>query len=332
MKTNLKRFIAGAGISILASAFSACSPGVVAVSRPRPVLYTPAPVPVQTVEVTPVVPVWAPPYSYITEVHYYYFPDYMMYYDVFAQHYCYYDGFNWLHVTVLPSMPVFYGFNPYNAYIVVLNHSAYQPWVRNDFYTQQYPSGYYKTMYAPRTALGSNTVLRAYDENQSKPLFVDKRSNKEVAVKYDVRPSRNSGSNDPIKNSHSTPQSTGRTNAPVHQEEMTVRTDRTEKIKPLPDHQAATSMQQHSEMNSPAHGTIKNNDSREVNANATVKNQSYNHRDEIRNNQPVNHGANSNLIKKNNDSIKNSGPSGRGNSIGTTDAQSQKKDKQNRGR
>src|SRR5204862_3159522 len=131
------------------------------------------------VVVAPVVPVWAPPYTYVTEVHYYYFPDYMMYYDVVAQNYCYNDGFTWLHVAVLPSMPMFYGFNPYNAYIVVLNHSAYQPWIRNDYYTQQYPVGYYKTMYAPRTSLGTNTVLRAYDENQRKPLFVDRRSNKE---------------------------------------------------------------------------------------------------------------------------------------------------------
>jgi len=110
-----------------------------------------------------------------------------MYYDVFASNYCYYDGFSWIHVTVLPSLPMFYGFDPFGAYIVVLNHTVtYNPWLNNTYYTQQYPAGYYQTMYSPRTSLGSNTTLRAYDENQSRPVFVDKRSNKEVSVKYDI--------------------------------------------------------------------------------------------------------------------------------------------------
>ena len=190
MKTLMKRMIAGSTLAVLTGAFNGCAPTYVA-SRPRPVIVDPEPVyyapPVQTVVVTPQVPVWAPPYAYVSQVHYYYFPDYMVYYDVFGNTYCYYNGYNWLNVAVLPGLPMYYGFNPYNTYIVVLNRSCYNPWTNHTYYTDLYPSGYYQTAYAPRTSLGSNTVLRAYDENQGRPLFVDKRSNKEVAVKYDVR-------------------------------------------------------------------------------------------------------------------------------------------------
>jgi hypothetical protein len=188
MKT-LKRMIAGTTLTALSGAFNGCAPAIVA-THPRPVYHAPVPAPVEAVVVpaapiyVPVVPVWAPPYAYVTEVHYYYFPDYMVYYDVFSANYCYYNGYNWLHVAVLPAMPMYYGFNPYNSYIVVLNRYATDPWVRHSYYTAQYPVAYYQSAYAPRTAISSNTILRAYDENQDRPLFVDKRSNKEVAVEY----------------------------------------------------------------------------------------------------------------------------------------------------
>ena len=194
MKTMMKRLIAGGTLAVLAGSLDACAPVVVA-SRPHPhpVIVDPVPVAVapepvvMPVVMAPVVPVWAPPYAYVNEVHYYYFPDYMVYYDVFGSTYCYYNGYSWLHVAVLPVLPVYYGFNPYTSYIVVLNRSCYDPWMRNSYYTNLYPSGYYQATYAPRTSLGSNTVLRAFDENQNRPLFVDKRSNKEVPVKYDVK-------------------------------------------------------------------------------------------------------------------------------------------------
>ncbi len=290
MKTNLKRFIAGATMTILASAFSGCSPMVIAPSRPNPVVYTSTiytPAPVQTVEAMPVVPVWAPPYTYVTEVHYYYFPDYMMYYDLFEQHYCYFDGFNWLHVTMLPSMPLFYGFNPYSAYMVVLNHSAYQPWIKHDFYVQQYPSGYYKTMYAPRTSLGNNTVLRAYDENQSRPVFVDKRSNKEVKVSYDARPPRSSVSNNSTNNNSSISSSPGRTTSVDRSENMKSRSERPEKNKALPDQWNNNSSRQQAPMNSSSHETTKNNNPREANTSRAGKNHGDVAQGSMNNNQPV---------------------------------------------
>src|SRR5438067_1402980 len=90
MKTFAKRFVAGASFTIFVSAFNACSP--VWVEPSRHLVYAPAPVPppppAPVTVITPVVPVWAPPYVYVNEVHYYYFPDYMAYYDVFAQNYC----------------------------------------------------------------------------------------------------------------------------------------------------------------------------------------------------------------------------------------------------
>jgi hypothetical protein len=133
-----------------------------------------------------------------------------MYYDVFAQSYCYYNGFNWLQVTMLPQYPMFSGFNPYTSYIVVLNRSVNQPWTNHAYYEQNYPTGYYKSAFTPRTSLGSNTVLRAYDENQSKALFVDKRSNKEISVKYDVRTPRSSQQNNTVKTDLPSSSITGR--------------------------------------------------------------------------------------------------------------------------
>lgn len=218
MNSISKRLIAGFTIAILANALSSCSPVFVAQSRPRPVIYStpvPAPAPepvyastlppapVQTVVVTPVVPVWAPPYVYVNEVHYYYFPDYMVYYDVFAQNYWYFDGFSWVHVVSLPSIQTYYGFDPFTSYIVVMNRNTHNPWLRHSYFEHQYPRGYYKTAIAPRQSLGNNVSLRAYDENESRPVFVDKRSNKEVKVKYEMKnvknvnsqPSANPGNN-----------------------------------------------------------------------------------------------------------------------------------------
>ena len=306
MKTNLKRFIAGSAITILASAFSACSPTVIAPSRPRPVVYVPAPpppppIPAQTIPVMPVVPVWAPPYTYVTEVHYYYFPDYSVYYDVFKQHYCYFDGFSWLHVSILPSMPGFYGFNPYNAYIVVLNQSAYQPWIKHDYYSQQYPTGYYKNMYSPRTSLGSNTVLRAYDENRSQPVFVDKRSNKEVAVKYDVRPSRTSiGTNSITRNP---PVSSSQENIKEADPrgERNGNTVRPGKNNSFSDQKNGRSLQQHNGMDIRSPETTKQHDPRQgnANANANVKSHTDVPNESINSNQPIRHSDDSRKVIKN---------------------------------
>ncbi len=217
MKTMLKQLVAGTFLIILVNSFAGCSPVLVAQQRPQHVIYTTLPPPPsQPVVVVPVVPFWAPPYTYLTQVHYYYFPDYSMYYDLSGQTYCYYDGFSWLHVTVLPSLPIYYGFNPYNAYVVVLNQSVYQPWSNHNYYEQQYPTGYYKTAYAPRTALGSNTILRAYDENQRRPLFVDKRSNREVAVKYTERPSKGYAVDNRLPQRSAIDQTSGRSRSEVN--------------------------------------------------------------------------------------------------------------------
>lgn len=222
--------IAGITITLLASAFNSCSPVLVATSQPKPVVYTTRPaeepiyastIPGPPVQPVVIVPVWAPPYTYVNEVHYYYFPDYSIYYDVFAQNYWYFDGFSWVHVISVPTIPVFVGFNPYTSYIVIMNRAVCNPWMNHEHFEHEYPRGYYNTMYTPRHALGSNTVLRAYDENQNRPLFIDRHSNKEVVVKYDVKnnpranvntnsgqpnspvvnPRTNTNSNNPIKTS-----------------------------------------------------------------------------------------------------------------------------------
>src|SRR6185436_17062062 len=146
------------GFAAVSMVLRACAPVIYTPApRPRPVVIAPAPPPVivepvpppPAVVVTPVVPVWAPPYTYVTEVHYYYFPDYHVYYNVFAQRYVYFTGVAWMPVAVLPGLPLYAGFSPYTAHMVVLDRYASDPWARHDYYEQQYPTGYYNERYAP---------------------------------------------------------------------------------------------------------------------------------------------------------------------------------------
>lgn len=214
------------GIATLSLALRACSPVIVAPApRPRPVVIAPMPPPPPPpapapVIIQPVIPVWAPPYTYVTEVHYYYFPDYRVYYNVYAHQYVYFNGFNWLHVAVLPGLPLYHGFDPYQSHLVVLDRYTNDPWARHSYYEQQYPTGYYNTRYAPRQSLSSGTMLRAYDENQQKPLFVDRNTNRVVPVDYTVRqdaPRTNAISGRAARNESIAPSRDARTveNAPV---------------------------------------------------------------------------------------------------------------------
>ncbi len=116
-------------------------------------------------------PPWAPPYANVTVVRYYYFPDYYIYYDVWLGQYVYWDGFGWVFAV---SYPVFISpFNPWGAYIVVLNYNVYHPWVNHTYYIEHYPQYYYTNNYYGHR---DNSIIRAYDENARDPVYVPRDS------------------------------------------------------------------------------------------------------------------------------------------------------------
>ena len=100
----------------------------------------------------------------------------MVYYDVFAQnYYWYFDGFSWVTLRCgLPSIQTYYGFDPFTSYIVVMNRNTYNPWLRHSYFEHQYPRGYYKQPLPQDKTLGNNVSLRAYDENESRPVLLTK--------------------------------------------------------------------------------------------------------------------------------------------------------------
>ncbi len=101
-------------------------------------------------------PVWAPEYGDINAVHYYYFPDIQVYYDVYRQEYVYMEDGYWRFSAFLP--PFYSGFNVNNAYVVILNTQVHEPWMHHELYVSHYPRYYYQTA-------GYNPDYRGYNEN-----------------------------------------------------------------------------------------------------------------------------------------------------------------------
>ena len=116
-------------------------------------------------------PAWAPAYTNVNVVRYYYFPDYYIYYDVWTAQYVYWDGFGWVYAV---SYPAFIGpFNPYGAYIVVLDYHVHHPWRNHTYYVNHYPQYYYQNNYYGHR---DNSVIRGYDENGGKAVYVSRES------------------------------------------------------------------------------------------------------------------------------------------------------------
>lgn len=108
-------------------------------------------------------PPWGPPYY--NGVRYYYLPDIECYYDLSAQEFIYLNNGQWLFSSTLP--PVYGGFDLYNAYVVSLNVSVYQPWLHHQYYVAHYPQYYYRNVY--RTT--DITTIRGFNENQRRPIY-----------------------------------------------------------------------------------------------------------------------------------------------------------------
>lgn len=76
-------------------------------------------------------PAWAPTgYDYVP---FYYFPDFNFYYDVNRNQYIIFNNNVWSYIT---SVPTRFGFDPYNAYKVVINQN--RPYLYNKTHIRDY--------------------------------------------------------------------------------------------------------------------------------------------------------------------------------------------------
>jgi hypothetical protein len=100
-------------------------------------------------------PAWGPTgYDY---VNYYYLPDLGVYYDVQRGLFVYFDMGQWNFTPVLPAR--FGNYDLYHSYKVVVNDR--NPWLRNDYYRNQYYS--YRGRYQPE--IRDNHDSRYYAAN-----------------------------------------------------------------------------------------------------------------------------------------------------------------------
>ena len=123
-------------------------------------------------------PAWAPPYDGMSSVHYYYFPDYEMYYDVWDSQFWYMNNGIWASSVGLPSL--YANINLYNSYVVLVNRNVTRPWMNHQYYVTNYPRNCYNnyknivvnnriiTNVAPNHEL----VPRAYNENNNRVTFM----------------------------------------------------------------------------------------------------------------------------------------------------------------
>lgn len=81
-------------------------------------------------------PQWAPAYSNVQNVGYYYLPDYNMYYDVGQRVYWYQNNGMWYSSYDLP--PAYYGSNLNGTYVVFINRDVDRPWTHHQYYVDNY--------------------------------------------------------------------------------------------------------------------------------------------------------------------------------------------------
>ena len=114
-------------------------------------------------------PAWAPDYDNQVRPHYYYFPDYGMYYDVRNREYVYMEEGNWFFSPQPPAMYASYDFN--NAYVVGLDYNVHEPWMHHATYVSHYPPYYYKSYYNNNRVVNENRNVRGFNENDKKPFY-----------------------------------------------------------------------------------------------------------------------------------------------------------------
>ena len=101
-------------------------------------------------------PAWGPTgYDY---AQFYYFPDYNLYYDIYAGQYVIFRRNAWVYSSVVPAG---YGFDPYRAYKVVLNQN--RPYAHNASHIRTYAN--YKGQWARQTMIRDSRDYKYYASN-----------------------------------------------------------------------------------------------------------------------------------------------------------------------
>lgn len=124
------------------------------------------------VDVDVVVPDWAPYYTNVHQVRYYFLPDIDMYYDVFARQFIYWNGFEWIYVYDYPAM--YSSYDLYSSYVIFLDFNVYRPWRYNTRYITLYPKHYYTTHYVYYRDNAHQECLRGYSEHDKQPIYINK--------------------------------------------------------------------------------------------------------------------------------------------------------------
>ncbi len=112
------------------------------------------------INVSLIVPAWAPPYQNAQLVKYYYLPDIEVYYDVSNQEFVYLQDGSWMFSSSLP--PIYAGFDLYNSFVVMLDSRVYEPWMHHHYYVSHYPRYYYHSVYN----VTDTRDLRGFNENK----------------------------------------------------------------------------------------------------------------------------------------------------------------------
>jgi len=108
-------------------------------------------------------PAWAPPHH--PGARYYYIPDIEIYYDLSDHNFAYLNNGLWIFTPQFPS--IYAGFDLFNAFIITLDVSVYEPWRYHQYYVSHYPRYYYHNTYRDRDF--SN--IRGFNENNKNPVY-----------------------------------------------------------------------------------------------------------------------------------------------------------------
>ncbi len=124
-------------------------------------------------------PPWAPPYDNVSQIQYYYFPDYECYYDVWSGYFWVpNESGRWVYVTSLPPR---YGLVDLDrSFIILLDREAHEPWEHHRHYRDQYPPHvheHYGDVVRERRLVndlqpGDELYERSFNENTDRVTFM----------------------------------------------------------------------------------------------------------------------------------------------------------------
>lgn len=146
-------------------------------------------------------PAWGPTgYDYVP---FYYFPDYNFYYDVNRNQYIIFNNNVWSYVTAVPTR---FGFDPYNAYKVIINKN--KPYLYNKTHIRDY--GKYKDQGLKQPMIRDsreekyfeskqhpqhNDWVKKHPQQNNKPVQNNKPQQNNSGKRYEQKQPNNAGQN-----------------------------------------------------------------------------------------------------------------------------------------